>query len=407
MKPTISSARAWLMYIVAASFYFYDFILKLIPAIMMNNIMSRLQIGANHFGMVELSFYAIYTPMQLFCGPLLDEYGAKRILPSVIALCLIGTAISGYTSDFYTYVFARLLIGFGSAFAFVCVLKIASEWLPRKHYPFLAGLTTTFGMLGGIFSESIAPMFNQYHQVYFYSVIIGVGIILLLLALVTIEDKTSHDDTPLDAMLLLKDIYTVLRKRQIWTAGIIGMAMFAPIQLFIAWAIPFFEQDLGVTEVIAGNITSMLFWGACVVAPLFGWLAGEITHKKRLLLIGNTLSLIGMLAVLFSAQTGVVTAMLLMFLVGSGIAAQPLVFVYASRQVSLHLTATAVAATNFIVNLSSLAQPYIGAQLVEVAQHSYDLKSWRHALSIIPVLLAMNYIAIWRLREVRYDDDLH
>ena len=98
--------------------------------------------------------------------------------------------------------------------------------------------------------------------------------------------------------------------------------------------------------------------------------------------------------------------MLLMLLVGSGIAAQPLVFVYASRQVSLHLTATAVAATNFIVNLSSLAQPYIGAQLVEVAQHSYDLKSWRHALSIIPILLAINYIAIWRLREVRYDDDL-
>ena len=204
------------------------------------------------------------------------------------------------TATFYTYVFARLLIGFGSAFAFVCVLKIASEWLPRKHYPFLAGLTTTFGMLGGIFSESIAPMFNQYHQVYFYSVIIGVGIILLLLALVTIKDKTSHDDTPLDAMLLLKDIYTVLRKRQIWTAGIIGMAMFAPIQLFIAWAIPFFEQDLGVTEVV-GNITSMLFW-VPVVAPLFGWLAGEITHKKRLLLVGNTPSPIGMLAVLFSAR---------------------------------------------------------------------------------------------------------
>ena len=369
--------------------------------------MTRLQIGANHFGMVELSFYAIYTPMQLFCGPLLDEYGAKRILPSVIALCLIGTTISGYTSDFYTYVFARLLIGFGSAFAFVCVLKIASEWLPRKYYPFLAGLTTTFGMLGGIFSESVAPMFNQYHQAYFYSIIIAVGILLLVLALVTIEDKTSHDDTPLDGMLLLKDIYTVLRKRQIWTAGFVGMAMFAPIQLFVAWAIPFFEQDLGVSELIAGNITSMMFWGACVVAPLFGWLAGEITHKKRLLVIGNSLSLIGMLAVLFSAQSGSITAMLLMFLVGSGLAAQPLVFVYASRQVSLHLTATAVAATNFIVNLSSLAQPYIGAQLVEVAQHSYDLKSWRHALSIIPLLLIINYIAIWRLREVRYDDDLH
>lgn len=405
MNKKITRAHAWTMFVVAASFYFYDFILKLIPAIMMNNIMNRLQIGPNQFGMVELSFFAIYTPMQLFCGPLLDEYGAKRILPSVIALCLVGTAISGYTSDFYTYVFARLLIGFGSAFAFVSVLKIASEWLPKRYYPFLAGLTTTFGMLGGIFSESIAPAFNQYHQFYFYSLIISVGIILLVLASVTIEDKESHDDTPLDATLILKDIWTVLRKPQIWIAGLIGMAMFSPIQLFVAWAIQFFQQDLGTSEITAGNITSMMFWGACIVAPLFGWLAGEIADKKRLLLIGTTLSLGGMLAILFSAQTGIISSMILMFIVGSGIAAQPLVFVYASRQVSLHLTATAVAVTNFIVNLSSFLQPYIGGQLVEVTKHSYDLTSWRNALSVIPVLLVINYLFIFKLDEIQYDSD--
>ena len=405
MNKKITRAHAWLMYIVAASFYFYDFILKLIPAIMMNNIMNRLQIGPNQFGMVELSFFAIYTPMQLFCGPLLDEYGAKRILPSVIALCLVGTMLSGYTSDFYTYVFARLLIGFGSAFAFVSVLKIASEWLPKRYYPLLAGLTTTFGMLGGIFSESIAPAFNQYHQFYFYSLIIIVGVVLFILAVMTIEDKESHDDTPLDASLLLKDIWTVLRKPQIWIAGMIGMTMFSPIQLFVAWAIQFFQQDLGTTEITAGNITSMMFWGACVIAPLFGWLAGEITHKKRLLIVGTTLSLGGMLAILFSAQTGVISSMLLMFVVGCGIAAQPLVFVYASRQVNLHLTATAVAVTNFIVNLSSFLQPYIGAQLVEVSKHSYDLTSWRNALSIIPALLAINYLFIYKLDEIQYDSE--
>ena len=405
MPKNITRAHAWLMYVVAASFYFYDFILKLIPAIMMNNILNRLQIGPNQFAMVELSFFAIYTPMQLFCGPLLDEYGAKRILPGVIALCLTGTALSGYTSDFHTYLFARLLIGFGSAFAFVSVLKIASEWLPKRHYPFLAGLTTTFGMLGGIFSESVAPAFNQYHQFYFYSFIIAVGLILLFLALYLIEDKESHDDTPLDARLLLNDIWTVLRKSQIWIAGLIGLAMFSPIQLFVAWAIQFFQQDLGISEMTAGNITSMMFWGACIVAPLFGWLAGEINHKKRLLLIGSTLSLIGMVAILFSAQTGVISSMLLMFVVGSGIAAQPLVFVYATRQVNLHLTATAVAVTNFIVNLSSLLQPYIGGQLVEVAKHSYDLTSWRQALVIIPILLAVNYLFIFKLDEIQYDSD--
>ena len=178
MKTQQNRHQGWIMYAIAASFYFYDFILKLIPSIMMENIISRLNITTNQFGIIELSFYAVYTPMQLFCGPLLDEYGAKRILPGVIGLCLAGSIISGITANYYWYLFARLLIGIGSAFAFVCVLKIASEWFPKSYYPILAGLTTTFGMLGGIFSEAIAPMFNQYDQRYFFSGICIIAIVL-------------------------------------------------------------------------------------------------------------------------------------------------------------------------------------------------------------------------------------
>ena len=188
-------------------------------------------------------------------------------------------------------------------------------------------------------------------------------------------------------------------------AGLIGLAMFSPIQLFVTWAIKFFQQDLGTTEILAGNITSMLFWGACTIAPVSGWIAGEIAHKKRLLFIGNSVALLGMVSILYSAHTDVLTAMILMFVVGAGIATQPLVFVYATRQVSLHLTATAVAATNFIVNLSSVLQPYIGSQLIEISKQVYSLESWRYALSIIPALLVINLIAIMFLKEIQYDEN--
>ncbi len=405
MNTRASHLQGWIMYAIAAFFYFYDFILRLIPSIMMENIIERLQITTNQFGILELSFYIVYTPMQLLCGPLLDEYGAKRVLPGVITLCILGSILSAITKNYYWYLMARTLIGFGSAFAFVCVLKIASEWLPKKNYPFLAGLTTTFGMLGGIFSESVAPAFNQFDQTYFYSGIVVIGAILLILSMIFIEDKESHDDSEFDLKLIIKDIKLVLTKSQIWVAGLIGLAMFSPIQLFVTWAIKFFQQDLGTTEILAGNITSMLFWGACTIAPISGWIAGEITHKKRLLFIGNSVALLGMVGILYSAHTDVLSAMILMFIVGAGIATQPLVFVYATRQVSLHLTATAVAATNFIVNLSSLLQPYIGSQLIEISKQVYSLESWRYALSIIPALLAVNLIAIMCLKEIQYDEN--
>ena len=397
--------KGWIMYSIAAFFYFYDFILKLIPSIMMENIISRLDITTNQFGVLELSFYAVYTPMQLFCGPLLDEYGAKRVLPSMIGVCLIGSIMSGWTHSYNIYLLSRLMIGFGSAFAFVSVLKIASEWLPRRLYPFLSGLTTTFGMLGGIFSEAIAPLFNQYDQRYFFTGICIIAALLIVLSILFIEDGESHEDSVFDIKLILSDIGTVLSKPQIWLAGMIGLCLFTPIQLFVTWAIRFFSQDLNVNEVVAGNITSMLFWGACVFAPLAGLIACKINKKKNLLYVGNTVALVAMLLTLYSAHVDWISAMLLMFLVGTGVAVQPLVFVYASRQVHLHLTATAVASTNFIINLSSLAQPYVGSQLVETSKQVYSLASWRNALAIIPLLLLVNYVFIIFLGEIQNDDD--
>ena len=393
------------MYTIAASFYFYDFILKLIPSIMMENIISRLNITTNQFGIIELSFYAVYTPMQLVCGPLLDEYGAKRILPSVIGLCLLGSIISGVTTSYYWYLFARLLIGIGSAFAFVCVLKIASEWFPKSYYPILAGLTTTFGMLGGIFSEAIAPMFNQYDQQYFFSGICIIAIILIIMSIIFVEDAESHDDSEFDLMLILNDIKSVLSIKQVWIAGFIGLAMFSPIQLFVTWGIRFFADDLKVNEIIAGNIVSMIFWGTCIFAPISGWIASRIANKKIIILVGNILCLLGMLGALYSAQTDVLTSMGLMLMIGMGLSAQPLVFVYSSRQVNLHLTATAVAATNFIVSSSSVLQPYIGSQLINISGQTYSLESWRNALSIIPILLFINFLTIYFLKEIPYDDD--
>ena len=97
--------------------------------------------------------------------------------------------------------------------------------------------------------------------------------------------------------------------------------------------------------------------------------------------------------------------MLLMFATGIGVAIQPLVFVYSSREVDLHLTATAVAITNFIINLSSLLQPYVGNQLVEVSKQVYSLESWRNALSIIPIMLLVNCLFIYMLKEIKYDKE--
>lgn len=49
----------------------------------------------------------------------------------------------------------RLLIGAGSAFAFVGIIYVATNWIDKSHHGLVFGLTQAMGMIGGIAGQAI------------------------------------------------------------------------------------------------------------------------------------------------------------------------------------------------------------------------------------------------------------
>ncbi len=49
----------------------------------------------------------------------------------------------------------RLLVGFGSAFAFVGVLKLATIWLPEDKLGMVAGAATALGTIGAMVGDNL------------------------------------------------------------------------------------------------------------------------------------------------------------------------------------------------------------------------------------------------------------
>ncbi|MEC8977779.1 MAG: MFS transporter [Pseudomonadota bacterium] len=383
----------WLMFFLTSFFYFYDFILRMIPSVMMDNILQLYNVDADMYAFYESSFYVTYTPLQLFAGPLIDEIGVRKIFPLAVLCCLIGALVSALQPYFSFLIIARMLIGLGSSFAFVMVLKISNEWLPAYYYPFIAGLTTTLGMIGGIVSEVVLPDFIQYGVPNMYFFLAFFAAVLIILSYFCIFDKEDHEITSVLDIRLIYDIYTVFSTRQFILIGVIGCLLFTPVQLFVVWAQPFFAQTLSISKHDAGHIASMLFWGIATGAPFFGWLASQIQNKRILLIIGSLLSAMCLITILFYPNLTPWQVSVLMYGLGFFKSCQPLVFVSAKNLVSPHLTATAVAGTNMIVNLSSFFQPVIGYQLsryhrlYEHGMSNYTLLNWQLALSVIPVFL--------------------
>ena len=80
----------WVMWALASFFYAYQYIIRVLPNIMMIDILERFQIDAALFGQYSGLYYIGYAGMHIPLGILLDKYGPKWVLPISIVMTSIG-----------------------------------------------------------------------------------------------------------------------------------------------------------------------------------------------------------------------------------------------------------------------------------------------------------------------------
>src|SRR6186713_1319332 len=87
--PT-SRTLAWGVWMIASIFYAYQYILRVMPNIMLDDIMQQFDISAATFGQFSGVYYIGYSLMHLPMGILLDRYGPKKIMTLCILLTVVG-----------------------------------------------------------------------------------------------------------------------------------------------------------------------------------------------------------------------------------------------------------------------------------------------------------------------------
>ena len=124
----------WLIVAVAATFYAYEYFLRILPSVMVTDLMQSFGVSAAVIGNLAAFYYYAYTPMQLPVGVMMDHYGPRRLLTFACLCCAMGSFLFAQPNHIFMAQVGRLLVGFGSAFAFVGVLKLATLWLPQNHF---------------------------------------------------------------------------------------------------------------------------------------------------------------------------------------------------------------------------------------------------------------------------------
>ncbi len=402
-RPSKLSWPALLLVLVGALFYCYEYVLRVMPSLMIGELTHHFSLLAGGTGLLLGIYYFVYSPLQIAVGVLTDYYRPRRTLTYAILFCVIGCLLSAPMSSVWTFGAGRALIGLGSAFAYVGALTLANTWLSEKTFTYFAGGVTTMGMLAGWACDHGLVHLGQsvgWSNIFYAAALVGLALVLVF-QLACRANKAAIDKRASKHTIKWKPVLTgywrIIKTPSLWLVGVIGAILFLSLSVFAeAWGPQFIHTYLAIPISQAAHINGMLFIGWAVGAPLQGLLFAWVKRYRPLLLVQSLLATICIGLVLYGVRS--TTAMSLhLFLFGFFSSVEVLCFTYAAKKVAPAFVGSAVAFVNLIIMLSGTFLQPIASFLLEKATASHhsihhsiipvhSIADYQHAFVIMPAL---------------------
>lgn len=412
-KSKETSVSPMIIFVLAASFYLYEYILQVAPSVMAEPMMRAFHVSAKGFGVISAFYFYAYAPMQLPAGLLFDRYGPRRLMTYALILCALGSIFFASTDALWTAALGRFCIGMGSAFSFIGVLVLVSRWFQPSYFALLAGTTQLMASVGAIFGEvPLAELVNQvgWRNASFILAFIGfflAGLIWRVIRDYPLPPKTQpippkwHDEW--------RRLIRVLRRKSTWIIGMYAFSVWTPIAVFGAlWGVPFLQQRYGISVVAASGLCSMIWIGVGIGSPLLGWLSDRWHNRRLALWLSSACGLVAALMVLYMTDLPMFAMYPVLFLFGMGASGQTVSFAVVNDLTPPELVGTASGFNNLSVLVGgAIFQPLVGVALdcyggyqITNGVVSYSIASYQHALIVLPLCFALGcLVVIFGLRE--------
>ena len=140
--------RGWMVVGCGALFYMYQFMIRVSPNIMNDELLSNFAIDSAGLGFMMGVYYWSYSALQIPLGITMDRLGPRLFLCLAAGLCALACFVFGNTSSFLVGGIARFTMGMGSACGLIGTIKLGTIWLEPKHVAKVTGLTILMGTAG-------------------------------------------------------------------------------------------------------------------------------------------------------------------------------------------------------------------------------------------------------------------
>lgn len=379
-----SRVVAYMVWMIASIFYAYQYILRVMPNIMLNDIMTQFDIGAAIFGQFSGVYYIGYSLMHLPIGLMLDRYGPKKIMSLCILLTVVGMMPLVFAHHWIYPLAGRLLVGIGSSAAILGLFKIIRMAFSEERFPRMLSFSVTIGLIGAIYGGApVSYMVDAfgYQAVIQLFAVIGVGLALITYWIIP-NEKNAVQTT------VTSDIREVLSNKRVILSCLFAGMMVGPLEGFAdVWGTAFLKQAYGFDGTVAASLPSMIFIGMCFGAPLLSFIAEKVSYLGAIVGAGAMMSVIFVLLLAAHLTSGAISVSFV--LVGICCAYQILAIYKASTYVREQVAGLTTAVANMIIMIFGYVFHTIIGTVVNAMGGPHNSEALIYGVAVIPIALAM------------------
>jgi MFS family permease len=407
MKPS-SRILPWLIWTLSALFVVFNYIQQVVPNIIAVDLSHAFHATGATLGNIAAAYFYAYAILQIPVGLIVDRFGTRRPLVLAILVAGFGTLGFSWAHSAGNAQLARLIMGAGSAFSFIGCLKLVEEWFPPSRFSTLAGMTNTAGMVGAASGAPVAVLVNATGWREAVAWMGGVELILAVLVLLVVRDRTEAACDPAPAPVpLLGGIGSILRNPQVWVNAIYATTISLVFVAFGGlWGASYIRKVYNLSDVAAAGIGSLLFLGGIAGSLFFGWYSDYLGRRKSPMILAGAGTLIAMACLLYLPGLPLAGFKVGLFLVGFFSSANIISYAVA-RDLYPRLAGFSIGflSTCFYAGSAS-SQPLVGMLLERASSSrgaaglaSLTARDFRFALSPLVAFVFVALIASFLIRE--------
>lgn len=384
---SISKRMAWSAWLIASLFYAYQYVLRVMPNIMLNDIMLQFNIDAAVFGQFSGAYYIGYCLMHLPVGIMLDRYGPRKVMSACILLTVIGLLPIIFSDHWIYPIVGRILIGTGSSAAILGTFKIIRMVFGEQGFTKMLSLSVSIGLAGAIYGGVPVSYFCELYGykgvVVFFALF---GILFAALTYLIVPEIETSPKSP-----VLSDIKTVLKNPKVIMVCFFAGLMVGPMEGFAdAWGSEFLNQAYGFDTHTGNYLTSMIYFGM-FLAPLLSRIA-EKTGSYLGTIVGAGIVMVVVFVMLVGGMLNLNNIGVAFFIVGICCAYQILAIYVASTYVPDNVAGLTTAVANMIImSFGYVFHSLIGLVIASFGDYNEAL-SYTYGITVVPVALLLGTV---------------